>query len=89
MLTARDLAERHSAKSDDQFGFLVAFTAGRTAAEQGADTEAEIRRLASPADVAGYIEGLAAHRARTTKPAEPKPYRPDRRRKKTTKGGAR
>ncbi|MGW4759579.1 hypothetical protein [Streptomyces chartreusis] len=87
MLTARDLAERHSAKSADQFGYLLAFTAGQKAAERGADTEDEMRRLANPADIAGYIEGLAAHRARTTKPAALKPYRLDRRRKKTAQGG--
>lgn len=89
MLTARDLAERHCAKSHDQFGFLLAFTAGRKAAEDGVDTEAGIRRLASPADIAGYIEGIAAHRARTTKPAICQTYQLDRRHKKTTQGGAR
>ncbi|RSN13788.1 hypothetical protein DMH25_08350 [Streptomyces sp. WAC 01325] len=89
MLTARDLAKRHSAKSANQFGYLLAFTAGQEAAERGADTEVEVRRLDGPAEIAGYIEGLAAHRARTTKPAAPKPYRLDRRRKKTTQGEAR
>ncbi|MFD0437058.1 hypothetical protein [Streptomyces chartreusis] len=89
MLTARDLAEKHSAKSADQFGYLLAFTAGQEAAERGADTEVEVRRLDGPAEIAGYIEGLAAHRARTTKPAAPKPYRLDRRRNTKTKGGRR
>lgn len=80
MLTAHDIAEQHSAKSDDQFGFMLAFTAGQSAARRGADVEAEMRELKGPADMAGYIEGLAAHRARTVKAATPQRRRNDRRR---------
>lgn len=77
MLTAHDLAEQHSAKSEDPFGFMLAFTAGLSAARRGADVESEMRDLKGPADLAGYIEGLAAHRARSAKPVKPQRRRTD------------
>jgi hypothetical protein len=88
VLNAHDLAKQHSADSEDQFGFMLAFTAGQSAVRRGADIEAEMRELHSPADVAGYVEGLAAHRARTQQPATPPRHRTDRR-QKTTKGEGR
>ncbi|MFF1297978.1 MULTISPECIES: hypothetical protein [unclassified Streptomyces] len=83
MLTAHELAEQHSAKSEDQFGFMFAFTVGQSAVRRGADIEAEMRELLGPADIAGYIEGLAAHRARTQQPVTPPRHRINRRRQQT------
>jgi hypothetical protein len=67
VLTVRDKAERHSAKSEDQFGFLLAFSAALEAAKRGADVEAELRGLTNPAEMAGYIEGLAAARVQASR----------------------
>lgn len=77
MLTVHDLAEQHSAKSEDPLGFMLAFTTALSAARRGADVESEMRELRGPAEVAGYIEGLAAHRARSAKPASPQRRRTD------------
>ncbi|MFI8531753.1 hypothetical protein ACIGMX_16125 [Streptomyces aquilus] len=75
MLTVHEIAEQHSAKSEDQFGFMLAFTAGQSAARGGAD-------------IAGYLEGVAAHRALTRQPATPQRRRTDRRRTCRTQGGS-
>jgi len=67
VLTVYDKAERHSVKSEDQFGFMLAFNAALVLEERGGDVESEYGRLAKPAEIAGYIEGLAAARVQASR----------------------
>ncbi|MFG2826047.1 hypothetical protein ACGFWI_00965 [Streptomyces sp. NPDC048434] len=62
-----DLAADHSAESQDQSSFLLAYSSGRSRVRQGCDVEADWLLLkasarTSPAMLAGFIEGLASTR---------------------------
>ncbi|MEU1071841.1 MULTISPECIES: hypothetical protein [unclassified Streptomyces] len=65
-----ETAERRARASDDPQLFMLAFAMGRACAADGGDDHQRMRDLPDPAWVAGFIEGMAAHRARTAKPRD-------------------
>lgn len=59
-----EIAETRARESDDQHLFMLAYSAGWNAAAEGGDLDARARSLGDDM-AAGFIEGVAAHRART------------------------
>lgn len=65
-----EIAEARASQSDDPDLFMLAYSAGWSVADSGADVEAYARSLTCPEMDAGFIEGLAARRALTATPQQ-------------------
>lgn len=73
-MTPTDIAEARSLTVEDPTSFLLAFNAGRRAAEMDVDTAVFLRSLCiadRPSEAAGFIEGMAATNAEAGMPTKP------------------
>ncbi|MFK0182488.1 hypothetical protein ACIQVR_41800 [Streptomyces xanthochromogenes] len=67
-MSARDIAQRRARKSQSPSAFMDAYALGRSCGEAGVELPRETGK--SAAQIAGFIEGLAAWRAQTATPRD-------------------
>lgn len=70
VLRPYEIAERRALLSEQPRLFMRGYQMGKRAARTGEDLDACDRRFSSCEMSAGFIEGAAAYRARTAKPAD-------------------
>lgn len=73
-MTPIEIAETRARQSDDPRLFMLAYSAGWNAAAEGGDVDTYARKLFGPEQSAGFVEGVAAHRAQNASARDYMPY---------------